>query len=246
MPGYTLITGASSGLGRETAIKLSMEQDIVIHGRNRTKLEKTKQLCGNHHNVLIWDFDLNDINQLEEALSEFIIQKNILIEHFVHSAGTIKMMPIRAVTLIALQETYNIHVFAPELITKVLGSRRNHKGLKSVVLISSNIADRGAVAFSVYGSSKAAEDGLVRNLAIELAPVIRINSIQPGPMRTDMTEEMYQEKKDYTRKNENLYGDGHPNHIVPMIQFLLSDQADWITGQNITIDGGITLDITER
>ena len=47
-------------------------------------------------------------------------------------------------------------------------------------------------------------------------------------------------------KGKKLYGDGRPTHIVPMIQFLLSDQADWITGQNITIDGGITLDITER
>lgn len=243
---YTLITGASSGLGREIAVQLSAEKNIVIHGRDQMKLVETKRLCGKQHHVLVWPFDLNDIDHVEEALAQFIAQEQIAIDGFVHCAGVLKMIPLRSVTLRALQETYNVHVFAPELMIKVLGTRRNHKALKSAVLISSNIADRGAAAFSVYGSSKAAVDGIARNLAIELAPDVRVNSIQPGPMRTDMTEEMYREERGDMAKGKKLYGDGRPTHIVPMIQFLLSDQADWITGQNITIDGGITLDITER
>ena len=59
---YTLITGASSGLGREIAVQLSAEKNIVIHGRDQMKLAETKCLCGKQHHVLVWPFDLNDID----------------------------------------------------------------------------------------------------------------------------------------------------------------------------------------
>ena len=99
----------------------------------------------------------------------------------------------------------------------------------------------------VYGSSKAALDGLMRNLAMELAPTVRINSVLPGGMITEMTRDIFSDeaKKAEFEKNYPL-GIGTPAEIAPVVEFLLSDQSRWMTGQQITVDGGRTTDITER
>lgn len=119
--------------------------------------------------------------------------------------------------------------------------------MKSIVFISSNISNRGAAAFSIYGSSKAALDGLMRNLSIELAPNVRVNSVLPGGMATEMTKEMYEDENLKKQFEQNYpLGIGTPAEIAPAVEFLISDNARWITGQQITVDGGRTIDITER
>ena len=241
MKNYILITGASSGVGRETAIRLSRKNNLVLNGRNQERLLETKSLCSSENEIVIWQRDLSNVDDLENDLPTMLKTNDLIIESFVHCAGILHMLPVRSVSKDILLETYSLHVFAPELITKVLSSRKyNQNALKSVVFISSNISERGASAFSVYGSSKSAMDGLARNLAIELAPKVRVNSILPGGMPTRMTEELL--------KNDSNYplGLGKPSYIAPMVEFLLSDDAQWITGQQITIDGGRTVDITEN
>lgn len=131
---------------------------------------------------------------------------------------------------------------------RLMSSRKfNDRELKSAVYISSNISNRGAAAFSAYGSSKAALDGLMRNLAVELAPNVRINSVLPGGVITEMTKEIFvdEAKKAEFEKNYPL-GIGTPNDIAPVVEFLLSDHSKWMTGQQILVDGGRTIDITER
>ncbi len=241
MKNYILITGASSGVGRETAIRLSRKNNLVLNGRNQERLLETKSLCSSENEIVIWQRDLSNVDDLENDLPTMLKTNDLIIESFVHCAGILHMLPVRSVSKDILLETYSLHVFAPELITKVLSSRKyNQNALKSVVFISSNISERGASAFSVYGSSKSALDGLARNLAIELAPKVRVNSILPGGMPTRMTEDL--------SKNDSNYplGLGKPSYIAPMVEFLLSDDAQWITGQQITIDGGRTVDITEN
>ena len=176
---YTLVTGASSGVGRELAISLSKTRNVILNGRNKERLIETQKECEN--NTIIWNFDLEKIDCLEDEISSLIKEKRIAVSGFVHCAGVFKMVPIRGVNVDFLNTTYSVNVFAPALTTKVLASRKNNgRNLKSVVYISSNISNRGAAAFSMYGSSKAALDGLMRNLAVELAPIVRINSVLPG------------------------------------------------------------------
>ena len=167
---------------------------------------------------------------------------------FVHCAGLMKMVPLRSVDAQSLRDTYSTNVFSPELIAKVLTSRKvNSKKLRSIVFISSNISNRGAAAFSIYGSSKAAVDGLMRNLSVELAPNVRVNSVLPGGMITEMTKDIFadEQKKAEFERNYPL-GIGTPDDIAPVVDFLLSDGARWMTGQQLTVDGGRTIDITER
>lgn len=243
---YTLITGASSGVGRELACYLSGNRKLILNGRNEERLQETKDRCLN--DPIIWPYDLCDTDHLEEALSELIKRKELAVTSFVHCAGLMKMAPIRAINAETLRNTYSVNVFAPALITKTLAARKvNGRNLQTAVFISSNISNRGAAAFSAYGSSKAALDGLMRNLAVELAPNVRINSVLPGGMITEMTREIFADeaKKAEFEKNYPL-GIGTPQDIAPVVEFLLSDQSKWMTGQQITVDGGRTTDITER
>lgn len=244
--GYILITGASSGVGKELAIFLSKKHKLVLNGRNTERLEETKRLC--YGDPLIWTYDLENNQQLESDLTTFIKEREIFIAHFVHVAGLMKMVPVRAVNIASLNSTFAVNVFAPAMIMKALVTKKiNGRELKSAVFISSNISNRGAAAFSIYGSSKAALDGIMRNLAVELAPNVRVNSVLPGGMITEMTKEIFSDetKKAEFEKNYPL-GIGTPNDIAPIVEFLLSEDARWITGQQFTIDGGRTIDITER
>ncbi len=243
---YILVTGASSGVGRELAIYLSQSYNLILNGRNEERLVETKSKCKNE--ALIWRHDLTDVESIEGNLTSWLKEKGIAVSFFVHCAGLIKMAPLRSIDVKMLQDVFYTHVFAPELITKTLISRKvNGKNLKSVVFISSNISNRGAAAFSAYGSSKAGLDGLMRNLSVELAPNVRVNSVLPGGMITEMTKDIFEDEdmKAQIEKNYPL-GIGNPSYIAPVVEFLISEKSRWITGQQITVDGGRTTDITER
>ncbi len=243
---YLLLTGASSGVGRELAKSLSCSYPLILNGRDLERLNETKNECSGE--TLVWPYDLTQIDTIESDLTEWIKQRGVSIGSFVHCAGLMKMVPLRSVDAKVLHDTYATNVFAPELIIKTLTSRKvNARNLKSVVLISSNISNRGASAFSVYGSSKAGLDGLMRNLSVELAPNVRVNSILPGGMITEMTKELFEDEGVKKQFEQNYpLGIGTPADIAPFVEFLISDKSRWITGQQITVDGGRTIDITER
>lgn len=243
---YTLVTGASSGVGRELAVYLSKTRKLILNGRNHDRLLETRNLCEN--DPLIWQYDLGDTDNLETELIAWIKDNEVVIDSFVHCAGVMKMVPLRSVSPDTLKSTFSVNVFAPALITKLLASRKiNGRNLKSVVFISSNISNRGAAAFSQYGSSKAALDGLMRNLSIELAPNVRVNSVLPGGMITEMTKDLFSDEQMRAQFERNYpLGIGTPEEIAPAVEFLLSDSARWITGQQLTVDGGRTIDISER
>jgi len=242
---FVLVTGASSGMGEEIAISLSASYNILLNGRDIDRLNSVKEKCqnGNH---LIWQYDLSDVNGIEHTFQNYLYDHQISITHFVHCAGYMKMYPIKSLSPELFTDSFNINVVSAALLTKTLTSKRhNNKALRSAVFISSNISNYGAKAFSVYSSSKAALDGLMRSLAIELAPEVRINSVLPGGVRTRMTEQMFQ-NEELIKRMASTYplGLGDVTAIRDVVCFLLSEKARWITGQQITVDGGRTINIT--
>lgn len=241
-----LVTGASSGMGREIAIRFSKTCRVILCGRNMNRLKETLSACSNVAEHVLWQYDLSDIEGIEAALTEVMTKNNIKVEYFVHCAGYSNILPIKLVTSEILKRTFNTNVFSAELILKTLMMRKiNKECLKSVVLISSNISNFGAVAHSVYGSSKGAVDSMMRSLAVELAPRVRINSVLPGAVHTAMTEHIY-ENEDLIRRMESTYplGLGTTSDIADAVEFLLSEKARWITGQQLTVDGGRTVNIS--
>lgn len=241
-----LITGASSGMGREMAIRFSEHYRVIINGRNLERLQETISLCHNSDQHLIWQYDLSNIDGLEESLSGLLKELPEPVNYYVHCAGMMKNYPIKMVNVELLQQTFNTNVFSAELITKLLVNKKlNNNALKSIVYISSNISGFGAKAHSVYGASKGALDAMMKSLAVELAPGIRVNSVLPGGVRTRLTEHMYDDD-DLINRIAATYplGLGTVGDIYHAVRFLLSEEARWITGQQITVDGGRTANIT--
>ena len=95
---YVLITGASSGIGRSLAIHLSAKNNLILHGRHEERLRETQSLCGHGHEQLIFNYDLEKTDEIENALSVFIHDNDIEIAHFVHCAGFLRMLPFKMVT----------------------------------------------------------------------------------------------------------------------------------------------------
>jgi NAD(P)-dependent dehydrogenase (short-subunit alcohol dehydrogenase family) len=243
---FVLVTGASSGIGRKISIGLSATYNIVLNGRNVGRLLETKEKCSGITEQIIFSRDLSNAKGLEEDLSLFIKENNIEINQFVHCAGFMKMVPLKMITIENINTTFATNIISAALIIKVLINRKlNNAALKSSVLISSSISNFGAKAFSIYGASKSGMDGLMRSLAIELAPKVRINSVLPGAVKTEMTESIF-EDQETVKRLEATYplGLGNTNDIYEMVEFLLSEKARWITGQQFTVDGGRTINIT--
>jgi NAD(P)-dependent dehydrogenase (short-subunit alcohol dehydrogenase family) len=243
---FIIITGASQGIGRCLAINLSNYYNIVLHGRNLERLRETKSLCSIENKQIIFSCDLVETDKIESRLSEFIVANNIEIIHYVHCAGFMKMLPLKMVTLEMVNTTFTTNILSAIFFAKVLTQRKINGGsLKSIVFVSSNISNFGAKAFSVYAASKGALDSLMRCLAVELSPRIRINSVLPGAIKTPMTENIY-ENKETLEKIAITYplGLGKPEDIFEIVHFLLSEKARWITGQQLTVDGGRTINIS--
>ncbi len=240
-----LVTGASSGIGAATSILLSKTHRVILCGRDEERLKSVRSQCHDTGH-LIWKYDLSDIDNIESGLSTFIKETNVHIDGLVSCAGLIRYIPVKRFSSSGFNDMYNVNVIAPALLVKVLSSRRyNSNHLKSVVFISSNISNFGAKAHCLYSSSKSALDGLMRSMAMELAPNIRVNSVLPGAVKTRMTQNIYNDE-DLVRKMESTYplGLGNTEDIANAINFLISDESRWITGQQIVVDGGRTINLT--
>ena len=243
---WALVTGASSGIGRAVAIELSNRYNLVLNGRDASRLDETKAACSSDAEICLYPFDLGNVDGLSDSVAVLIKDKCLKISSFIHCAGVSRLLPVRGTKLNDLRDTFNTNVFAPFLIVQALVSRRiNGDALRRVVFISSNISNRGSKAFAAYGASKSGLDGLMRCLAVELAPNVRVNSVLPGAVRTRMTESIFTNDEVVERmKAQYPLGLGKPSNIADAVMFLLSEQASWITGQQITVDGGATIDIT--
>lgn len=243
---YILVTGASSGIGSFIAKSLSKNYKVIIHGRDLEKINQVIAGCENPTQQLAFVADLQQYEDLETVLGKFIAENNIVVTGFVHCAGFMNMLPAKMTSVAAIQKTFSTNLFSAAIIVKVLLQRKVNGGaLKNVVFISSNISNFGAKAFSLYSASKAGLDGLMRSLAVELAPAVRVNSVLPGAIHTPMTTAIFQdEEKAKSMLSTYPLGEGFSEDISNMVEFLLSDKSKWITGQQFTVDGGRTIDIS--
>ena len=242
---YLLVTGASSGIGREIAIQLSEQFSIVLHGRDKERLQQTLNACNPNREHLIWEYDLTLIDTLENDFVQFLLENNCVIGNFVHSAGYFKMLPLKMATADWYRQSFEIHAIAPALIAKVLVKKKINAGeLKSIVFISSISSKFGVKALTAYAASKAALDGLMRSLALELAPNVRVNSVLPGGIRTAMTERTYEDTALIERMDATYpLGSGNVEDVCGVVKFLISEDARWITGQQLIVDGGRTINV---
>lgn len=243
---YTLITGASSGIGRAVAVRLSDARGLILHGRDEKRLDETRRMCEGPERHIAWKMDFNSVDQVAGSLSSLLEDQDRAVESFVHCAGSTTVLPARRVDHRVAQASLNVnYLSAVEIINVLLKKKINDHSLANIVFISSIWSRFGARAHSAYCASKGALDGLMRALAVELAPGIRVNSILPGAIQTSMAAEAFADPAIVEQLSRDYpMGLGEPADIADAVEFLLSSRARWLTGQEIVIDGGRTVNMS--
>ncbi|MBQ9641780.1 MAG: SDR family oxidoreductase [Bacteroidaceae bacterium] len=235
-----LVTGASSGIGRATAIECSrMGAKVVITGRNEQRLQETfGQLEGEGHQLVIADLAITEgIYTLISALEK--------LDGVLNNAGFTITKPIPFIKQELLEQVLQVNTIAPIMITKELIKKKLLvKGASLVFTSSLSGIGKVSVGNSMYASSKGAISAFVRGAARELADKgFRVNAVCPGMVDTGILDggTISPELLEKDRLRYPLKRYGKPEDIAWAIIYLLSDASSWMTGVNLTIDGGITI-----
>lgn len=242
---HTLITGASSGIGRATAIELSKEYNLILHGRNRAKLEETMRLCapGDHR---IWTYDLAEVDGLQSAFEGFVKTEALLIDKFVHCAGMVFLTAVKTIDLASFRRIVDTNSTSAVLLTSsLMKAKVAGKTMKSIVFISSIAATQSTRGKTLYGMSKGMLNSFARVAAVEFAPNVRINTVCPAAVKTKMATTVFDDPEIRSAMEfRHPMGTGKPEDVAGVVSFLLSDKARWITGAQIAVDGGASCDLT--
>jgi NAD(P)-dependent dehydrogenase (short-subunit alcohol dehydrogenase family) len=231
-----LVTGASSGIGRAVAVECARAgARLVIAGRDQQRLNDTLTLLdgvsdGGHRTCA---GDLTD-----EAQIERLVQAAGAIDGVVHAAGISSLSPMRMLRLSFMQNALDNNFLAPLMLTQQLLYKKTLRNNASIVFISSIAAHTGTVGLSPYAATKAALEGAMRCLALEIAPRgMRANALVPGTVDTPMVRAA----PDLLASQEKLYplGVGQPEDVAHAAVYLLCDASRKVTGTQLHLDGGI-------
>lgn len=238
---HILVTGASAGIGRQTAIDASSEgAQLTISGRNEAELEKTlKSLKGTGHSLIVADLTK------EEEIKKTATALNAL-DGIVHCAGIVKPVPAKFINAKQIEEVFSINFNSVVLLNALLLQQKKIKDNSSMVLISTISTHHPYFGGGIYIASKAALEGYGKTLALELSSKkIRVNILQPALVKTAIYQSTIETafSEEEMKKYEKNYplGLGEAEDVSNAACFLLSDKSKWITGNCIPMDGGLTL-----
>lgn len=238
MEHYTLITGASSGMGALCAKYFSNSHRLIMASENLEMLQDVLKECANPEQHILWHCNFaTERENIMQSLTDLLKQHDAVVDQYVHFAGLTKLLPLKTFSIPNIDLIFNVNFFSILEIMKALLKKSNAKALSNVVLISALVSERGNVGNSIYAASKGAMNSLVYTLARELAPEIRINALLPGAIETPMSKNLDADYITEMTKDTPL-GWGQPQDVIDYVEFLLSDKAKWITGQTLFVDGG--------
>jgi NAD(P)-dependent dehydrogenase (short-subunit alcohol dehydrogenase family) len=240
-----LITGASSGIGRATAVVLSrMGARLILSGRRIEAIEETRAACENCAIHLCSAFDLIDLDGIPRWVAESVGNAGPLLDGTVHCAGLGGHIPLRAASSRNIEAVMKVNVHAAIMLLRGVTARHiAHSSGMSVVLISSAAALVASPGLATYSGSKAALHALARSAAKELAAKkVRVNCIAPSYVRTPMFDHAAEAIEDFEQiEKQQFLGIIDAEEIGVMAGYLLSHAARSITGSHFVIDGGFTL-----
>lgn len=238
-----LVTGGSSGIGRETAVVLSeLGARVVVTARRSAELEATigRMAAGSH---ALEPFDLNDLDAIPEWVRS-LASRHGPFDGLVHAAGIQKSIALRGLSVDTLHETFRVNFDSAVMLVKGFRQKGCCRTPGSVVLVSSVAALVGAPATASYAASKAALIGLTRSLASELAREgIRVNCIAPGLVQSDMSDQIRRtvgENRFAAMIAQYPLGLGTTWDVASAAAYLLADGSRWMTGQMLVLDGGFS------
>lgn len=239
-----LVTGASSGIGRGIAIQCSkMGARVILNGRNMERLQKTlTQMEGEGHMVISADLGTQEgIDRVVSGCPE--------LDGYVHSAGIPALRAVKNIDRELMQQMLNVNTIAPITLTSLLVKKKILKKKSSIVLIASTSGVFvGNIGEAPYSTTKGALYGFVKSAAVELAARgTRLNTICPGLTPTEILElsdSMFSKEQmiDKHLPKYPMKRFGRPEDIANGAIYLLSEASDWVTGINLNIDGGLSLE----
>ena len=237
-----LVTGASSGIGAETAVECSkLGANVIVTGRNEERLLNTfNRLISNDpsqkHTMLCADLTS------EEDLTSLVNQIEV-IDGLVNNAGVNRIKPVAFIRNEDLEFVFQNNTFASINLTRLLLKKKKIKKNGSVVFTSSVSSFHNAPGRALYASSKAAITSYMRSLAVEVADKkIRANAVHPGIIETKMSAKILsEEERNKDMSNYPLKRYGKPEEVAWAIIYFLSDASVWVTGTSLIIDGGFLL-----
>jgi len=236
-----IVTGASRGIGAAIAKRLADEGAHVVIGYNKSEKEAEAVLeeIGTDHATLA-QADLTDEAQVKRlvATAHNITGK---IDILVNNAGAILRPGDWQTNVAAWQKTIDANLTSAWLMIKHVAPHMQKDGSGSILNISSVYGELGAAQVLAYTSAKGGLITLTKAFAKELAPEIRVNAISPSNVWTDMTKEAGEELIEFFRQETPLKRIANPEEIAAAALFLVSDEASYITGVNLHVDGGYTL-----
>jgi len=223
-----VIIGCGQGIGFATAKILSENHNVI--GISRTENSEIKNLNIDFHQMNILSGNLDEINFPD------------VIDGLVYAPGSINLKPFNRLSVDDFKNDFEINVLgAVKIIQKLLPNLKKSESA-SVVLYSSVASKLGMPFHASISASKSAVEGLTKSLAAELsAQKIRVNCIAPSLTDTNLASQLLStpEKREASGKRHSLQRVGTADEMAKMTEFLLSDNASWITGQIIGIDGGM-------
>lgn len=241
-----IITGASQGIGRDTAIMLSrLGASLVLIARNEDKLKETlSNLEGEGHSY--YSLDISVLNDIEKCVKE-IVSNEGCIDGLVYAAGINLDRPLQLFKPSIVNEVLSVNLNGFIEFVRCISKKNRFNRDMRIVAVSSTSALKGAKAHLAYSASKAGLNGAVRCMAIELAEKgICVNSVAPGMIHTDMYKKYLEGNGGVEgASNQGLLrrqylGIGKTTDVASAISFLVSPAARFITGICLPVDGGLT------
>lgn len=230
-----LVTGASRGIGREIAKSLAEKGNKVIANYNKSE-NQAKSLQEENENIDIYKADVSKRDEVKNMV-EYAINKYGKIDVLINNAGIAESKLFTDVTDEDWQKIINNNLYSTFCVTQEVVHNMIHNKKGCIINISSIWGMVGASCETVYSVAKAGIDGMTKSLAKELGPSnIRVNSIAPGIIDTDMNKYLSKEETDNIIREIPLEKIGKTADISKCIQWLIDDE--YTTGQVISINGG--------
>lgn len=232
-----VVTGASSGMGRQIAVELATAGALVLAiARRETELKKLQQEFP--RNILVAAVDVTDKVALENAIKQYVLQ-NGKINGAVHAAGILGLTPLKFYDEKHAHKIMDVSFWAGVNLAQIIIKNKYCNDGLSIILFSSAGGHNAAKGMFAYASAKAALQVATRSIAKEICTKYhRINTISPGWVATDMTDDEEETTDVNNIVSKHLLGKGQAEDVSGVVLFLLSDRASWITGTDVIVDGG--------
>ena len=235
-----VVTGASRGIGLAVARRLIDEgANVIITARKAEPLAEAAAALGDRARAVAGAAD--NAEHQDEVVATALREFGSL-DFLVNNTGINPAYgPLMEVDPGVARKIMEVNVVAAlSWVQKIQAAwQQEHGG--AIVNIASVAGRRPAPGIAMYGVSKAALIHLTEELAVELGPNTRANAVAPAVVKTDFAKALYEGKEDRVAAPYPLKRLGEPDDISSVVAFLLSDDAGWITGQTITVDGGVLL-----